>query len=310
MVFDQGEWRAISGAEGGGGNETAGPFAQLGINTDADEINRFAVKSDAILFSHDDVTPGSGDLRHVFNKADSSNNASLLFQTGFSGRVELGLLGNNDFSLQVSNDGSEFKTALKVDHDTARVTVEQITIASSVGLSDISFSTNEGEPFWAIGQSPDQSFFVRRLSGGFGTGGRVITYNSNGDLGLWGNPSSKGRISIRSNVNGDGVDNILYLEQTALSPASGIAQFHNNADNGTPILKCTTNSRTVLQVPASGSISVSSPIKLLNASLSALPDAGSSGAGALIFILDAAGGAVPAFSDGNVWRRITDRAII
>lgn len=33
-------------------------------------------------------------------------------------------------------------------------------------------------------------------------------------------------------------------------------------------------------------------------------------AGQLIFVTDEAGGAVPAFSDGAAWRRVTDRAII
>ena len=32
--------------------------------------------------------------------------------------------------------------------------------------------------------------------------------------------------------------------------------------------------------------------------------------GAMIFIRDETGGAVPAFSDGTDWRRVTDRAVI
>lgn len=41
-----------------------------------------------------------------------------------------------------------------------------------------------------------------------------------------------------------------------------------------------------------------------------VPDAGDSGAGAMIYITDETGGAVPAFSDGTDWRRVTDRAIV
>lgn len=33
-------------------------------------------------------------------------------------------------------------------------------------------------------------------------------------------------------------------------------------------------------------------------------------AGALIFVTDESGGAVPAFGDGTNWRRVTDRAIV
>lgn len=33
-------------------------------------------------------------------------------------------------------------------------------------------------------------------------------------------------------------------------------------------------------------------------------------AGLMIYVTDEAGGAVPAFSDGTNWRRVTDRAVI
>jgi hypothetical protein len=33
-------------------------------------------------------------------------------------------------------------------------------------------------------------------------------------------------------------------------------------------------------------------------------------AGQMIYVTDAAGGAVPAFSDGTAWRRVTDRAVV
>jgi hypothetical protein len=41
-----------------------------------------------------------------------------------------------------------------------------------------------------------------------------------------------------------------------------------------------------------------------------LPAASTAAAGALIFVSDEAGGAVLAFSDGAVWRRVTDRAAV
>ena len=41
-----------------------------------------------------------------------------------------------------------------------------------------------------------------------------------------------------------------------------------------------------------------------------VPDAAASGAGAMIYVSDETGGAVPAFSDGTNWRRVTDRAVI
>ena len=303
LVFHDFGWDVISGE----GNATP---AQLGVNTVSDEINRFAVKSDAILFSYDDVTPGSGDLRHIFNKSSIGNIGSLLFQTGFSGRVELGLLGNDNFTLQVSADGQNFTKALEVDHMTGIVSLANLTMKTDSGSSEIQFSTGGNSPFWAVGQSSDESFHITRLNGGFGTGGRVIIYDANGNLGLWGLPNDKGRISVRSNINADGADNILYLQQTALSPALGVVQFHNNQDNATPILRCTTNTRTVMSVPAFGSILVDAPIKLMNVASANLPDAGLAGAGAMVYVSDAVGGAIPAFSDGSHWYRVSDRSVI
>ncbi|MDP4021403.1 DUF2793 domain-containing protein [Methylobacterium sp. NEAU 140] len=85
---------------------------RFGINTDADPVNRLAVKSDAALLSWDDVTPGSGDMRVAVNKRAPARDAGLVFQTGYAARALLGLLGSDDFSLKVSPDGTSVVTAL------------------------------------------------------------------------------------------------------------------------------------------------------------------------------------------------------
>jgi hypothetical protein len=89
-------------------------LARIGINTDADLTNRLAVKSDAILFSHDDVTPGSGDVRQAINRAASAGTASILFETGYAAGAELGLIGSDDFEIRVSPDGETFATGMQV----------------------------------------------------------------------------------------------------------------------------------------------------------------------------------------------------
>lgn len=105
-IWDGTEWTDFAGG---------GTQPMLGINTAADATNRLAVKSDAVLFSHDDVTPGSGDVRFVVNKAAAGNTASLLFQTGFSGRGEVGLAGSDALSLKASADGVSFDDILTFD---------------------------------------------------------------------------------------------------------------------------------------------------------------------------------------------------
>jgi hypothetical protein len=51
------------------------------------------------------------------------------------------------------------------------------------------------------------------------------------------------------------------------------------------------------------------PLLLAQYAKAALPPA-STNLGGMIFVTDEAGGAVPAFSDGTNWRRVTDRAIV
>lgn len=107
LVFDGSAWRNIMGSE-----EMPSQFA---INTDPDAYNRFAVKSDAILFSHDDVTPGSGDMRLQINRADENSIASLIFATGFTGQFEVGLSAGGNFVLRRNDDSGEFRSILNVE---------------------------------------------------------------------------------------------------------------------------------------------------------------------------------------------------
>ncbi|MHA7870775.1 MAG: DUF2793 domain-containing protein [Hyphococcus sp.] len=122
-------WAAVAG----GAAETA---AQFGVNATADATNRLSVKSDAVLFSHDDVTPGSGDARVKANKNAAGDTAAHLFQTGFSGRAEFGLIGSDDFTLKVSADGSAWRDALIVDKDTGYVGIGQSPAAPLHVFSD------------------------------------------------------------------------------------------------------------------------------------------------------------------------------
>jgi len=89
----------------------------LGVNAVADATNRLAVSAAATLLNHE----GAGHRVKV-NKATPDDTASLLFQTGFSGRAEMGLAGAEDFSVKVSPDGAAWTEALRLDRDTGAVT--------------------------------------------------------------------------------------------------------------------------------------------------------------------------------------------
>jgi len=109
------------------------PGDRLGINTTADTMNRLAVKSDAALFSHDDVTPGTGDMRLTLNKATPAADTSLTLQTDYATRAQIGLTGDDDLHIKVSGDGSTFTDAITVDHHSGDVTLHAARIAPGIG---------------------------------------------------------------------------------------------------------------------------------------------------------------------------------
>jgi hypothetical protein len=49
------------------------------------------------------------------NKNSAGDTASFLFQTGFSGRAEIGTTGDDLFHLKVSSNGSVWKDMLQLD---------------------------------------------------------------------------------------------------------------------------------------------------------------------------------------------------
>jgi hypothetical protein len=99
-----------------------GPFTvgQLGVSATPDATNRLSVSSPATLLNH----AGSGHQLKL-NKAVAGDTASLLFQTGFSGRAEMGTAGADDFSVKVSADGSVWSVALVSAAATGEVTLPQ-----------------------------------------------------------------------------------------------------------------------------------------------------------------------------------------
>lgn len=138
-VFSSGTWHNYQSS--GGAGESAPHF---GVNTQADATNRLAVKSDAVLLSYDDVTPGSGDLRIAANKSGEAATASLIFQSDWSARAEIGLSGGDDFSVNVSPDGSQFFDAISIDKATGHVTFKYgiTVIEPSINYAD-NYSTGD-----------------------------------------------------------------------------------------------------------------------------------------------------------------------
>jgi hypothetical protein len=89
---------------------------QLGVNTTADATNKFATKSPALLFDNT-----GGGVQAKMNKNAAADTASILYQTNYSGRAEIGLTGDDDFHFKVSPDGASWHDAIAIDAATGRV---------------------------------------------------------------------------------------------------------------------------------------------------------------------------------------------
>jgi hypothetical protein len=109
-VFDGLAWKTPSD----------GPLSvtQLGVSATADATNRLTVSAPATLLNH-----AGGGHQLKLNKAAAADTASLLFQTGFSGRAEMGTAGTDNFAVKVSADGVTFFTALEAEAASGRVTL-------------------------------------------------------------------------------------------------------------------------------------------------------------------------------------------
>ncbi len=136
LIHDGANWVLLGGLP-------ANLAPMLGVNTTADASNRLAVKSNAVLLSHDDLTPGSGDMRLTLNKALAGNATSLLFQTGYSGRVEVGTTGDDKLHLKVSADGASWTEAAVFD-SSGRVglgtanPINKLDVVGTLGTTSIS----------------------------------------------------------------------------------------------------------------------------------------------------------------------------
>lgn len=118
-------WRAIGLADGSFRRWTGAEWLTpvpilnnlpgLGVNAGYDATNRLAVSALATLLNHD----GAGHQLKI-NKAAAGETASLLFQTDWSGRAEMGTAGNDDFAVKVSPDGAAWHDGMILDRATGQ----------------------------------------------------------------------------------------------------------------------------------------------------------------------------------------------
>ncbi|MGH7026393.1 DUF2793 domain-containing protein, partial [Brevundimonas sp.] len=123
-------------------------LTRLGVNTEADATNAFAARLNKALWTAlESGSGGDGDLRFTFNKQGAGDVLSLLLQSGWGGRAELGLIGDDDLRLKVSADGGTWRDAFSVDRATGR-----LWFAQGAARSETTVLTTSGSwmpPAWA-----------------------------------------------------------------------------------------------------------------------------------------------------------------
>lgn len=110
LLFDGAGWVDEAGLI-----DSVNNLSVLGLGTTADQSNPFSAKLNTALWTaRYDGEGGTGDLRCTLNKETSEDTVSLLFQSGFSGRAEIGLIGDEDLVFKVSPDGSIWKESIRI----------------------------------------------------------------------------------------------------------------------------------------------------------------------------------------------------
>lgn len=248
----------------------------LGINATADTGSRLSLSSPASLFNHE----GDGHQINI-NKNTTSDTASFLFQTNWSGRVELGTTGDDDFHVKVSPDGDTWNNALVIDRNTANV---------DIGISTLHVDAVNKKIGVGI-TAPIGTLHVKSGPSGATPAGWAndVVFENNAAFGMSFLVPATNSASI--------------VFGSPSFPTDGFVAYRNQERE---LRFQATN--TDVGYWSSTRLHSTVPIQYPSHVKASLPSAAT--AGQQIFISNDAGGATMAFSDGTNWRRMSDRAVV
>ena len=142
-------------------------IARLGINSAADTTNRLAVSSAATLLNH----AGAGHQLKL-NKNAAGDTLSLLYQTNWSGRAEMGLAGSDEFEIKVSPDGSAWATALRATSAGAVLLPGRPLVRATYGETNLTPADGTRTGFGTL--NLNQGGFTLGATVPSGVGGRLV----------------------------------------------------------------------------------------------------------------------------------------
>lgn len=183
IIFDGSSW-VLAGISAG--SLTDGSLGQLGVNATPDSTNRFAVNSAGVVFNRE-----TDDVEVIINKEATGDEGQVRFTTGWGTKAILGLLGDDDFTITVSNDGSSFHQALVIDKDTGNVAIGAGSDANNKLLvsgesmlftnsGDLRFTFNKGSASDDVALTFQSGFSARALVGLLGSDDFIFSVSPDG----------------------------------------------------------------------------------------------------------------------------------
>ena len=282
MVYDGAGWSPLGGA---GTDEVV---ARLGVNATADDVNRLAVKSSAVLFDHADA-----DVQVKLNRATQAQTASVLFQTGYQGGAEIGMISDSALSVKVSANGVDWDAPLTIDAATGRIGVQK---AAPSARLDIATGFNNGVRLSA----PNTYAELAHFDGGADGQSAIFDYNL-----FPGITDGGAEIRYFRSTNTTGAVGVRVLRGDGTAAANTYLGANSNS-----YLNAAVGDVGVGTSAPTAKLHVAGPVRIGAAVAAALPSASATGAGAMIYVPDAAGGPCVAFSDGAAWRRTDDGGLV
>ncbi len=272
VVFDGTNWTQV-------GSGAPDSLDRLGINTSADVNSRLSINADSTLLSHE-----GGGHRLTVNKAGPAETASLLYQSDWSGRAEMGLTGSDDFVVKTSADGALWTDALRVEAASARVTLPAgLTTGGEFYARKLSMTSNEF-PYYGLTINNDHPSAVTiALEFLIGTVRRCS-------------------FGVNENMNGFG---LTMFDPSGAWRGSPIVVAYAGAENMNNALYIAANSNIgINRSDPATTLDINGVMRLEPIAKASLPVPDK--AGMVGFASDAAGGAQLVYCDGTSWLKVRD----
>ncbi|MEL7488958.1 MAG: hypothetical protein AAGJ87_17315, partial [Pseudomonadota bacterium] len=245
--------------------------------------------------------------------------ASCIFQTDYTAQAEIGLAGDNRLRFRVSGDGAAFDDALIIDPGTAHIGVGGAPKAQFFIKGSNASDAEQGDihvekdgyyglfvmDTYASFSVAASSFSIQRRARGQASAPEPVQEND------W-----CGGFSFRAyNANAGWTQAALVSAAVDAAPSGSATPmsliFWTGTTSVSERMRIASDGKVGIGTNApTTALDVDGPIRCKSYSVAGLPSASQSGAGAMAFVSNAAGGATLAFSDGAAWRRATDRAIV